>query len=130
MLGEHQGLPYYTIGQRKGLGLASPDPMYVLAKDAASNTLIVGTADELGQSELLALNINWTGGETPPGPFRAQIKIRYTAREAPGEVTPLENGTKVRVRFDAPQRDITPGQAAVFYNGDTVTGGGVIVSSR
>jgi tRNA-uridine 2-sulfurtransferase len=130
VLGEHQGLPYYTIGQRKGLGLASPDPMYVLAKDAASNTLIVGTADELGQSELLALNVNWTGGETPPGPFRALVKIRYTAREAPAEVTPLENGTKVRVRFDAPQRDITPGQAAVFYSGDTVTGGGVIVSSR
>jgi tRNA-uridine 2-sulfurtransferase len=129
VLGEHQGLPYYTIGQRKGLGVTSSQPLYVLAKDSATNTLIVGKEDELGQSELLAFNVNWPGGETPSGPFRAEVKIRYTAREAPAEVTPLENGTKVRVRFDAPQRDITPGQAAVFYNGDIVTGGGVIVSS-
>lgn len=130
VLGEHQGLPYYTIGQRKGLGITSPLPLYVLAKDSASNALIVGTLDELGQSELLAFHVNWPGGETPSGPFRAQVKIRYTAREAPAEVTPLENGTRARVRFDAPQRDITPGQAAVFYNGDIVLGGGVIVSSR
>jgi tRNA-specific 2-thiouridylase len=130
VLGRHEGLPYYTIGQRKGLGLTSPQPLYVLAKDAASNALIVGTLDELGQSELLAFHVNWTGGEMPTGPFRAQVKTRYTAREAPAEVTPLENGTKVRVRFDAPQRDLTPGQAAVFYNGDIVTGGGVIISSR
>lgn len=130
VLGEHQGLPYYTIGQRKGLGITSPLPLYVLAKDSASNALIVGTLDELGQSELLAFNVNWPGGETPSAPFRAQVKIRYTAKEAPAEVTPLENGTRARVRFDAPQRDITPGQAAVFYNGDIVLGGGVIVSSR
>ncbi len=130
VLGEHEGLPYYTIGQRKGLGISSPLPLYVLAKDSATNALIVGTLDELGQSELLALNVNWPGGETPSESFRAQVKIRYTAREAPAEVTPLENGTKVRVKFDAPQRDITPGQAAVFYDGDTVRGGGVIVSSR
>lgn len=130
VLGEHQGLPYYTIGQRKGLGVASPVPMYVLGKDAGTNTLIVGTADELGQHELLAFNINWTGGIMPSAPFRAQVKIRYTAREASAEVTPLDNGSKARVRFDAPQRDITPGQAAVFYNGDVVVGGGVIISSR
>jgi tRNA-specific 2-thiouridylase len=135
VVGEHQGLPYYTIGQRKGLGLQlrsdSPQqPLYVLGKEPASNTLIVGTLDELGQSELLAYGINWTGGKAPQAAFRAEVKIRYTAREAPAEVTPLENGTKARVRFDAPQRDITPGQAAVFYNGDNVAGGGVIVSSR
>jgi tRNA-uridine 2-sulfurtransferase len=130
VLGEHQGLPYYTIGQRKGLGVPSEVPLYVLGKDSATNTLIVGTADKLGQSELLAFHVNWTGGEAPLGPFRAQVKIRYTAREAAAEVTPLEDGRKARVRFDAPQRDITPGQAAVFYNGDTVTGGGVIISSR
>ena len=130
MLGEHTGLPYYTIGQRKGLGFTSPLPMYVLNKDAASNTLIVGTLDELGQSELLAFNVNWTGGIIPTGPFRAQVKTRYTAREAPAEVTPLDNGMRARVRFDAPQRDITPGQAAVFYNGEIVMGGGVIISAR
>lgn len=130
VLGQHTGLPYYTIGQRKGLGFASPQPMYVLSKDAATNTLIVGTAEELGQFELLAININWTSGIQPTGPFRAQVKTRYTAREAPAEVTPLDNGIRARVRFDAPQRDLTPGQAAVFYNGDTVMGGGVIISSR
>lgn len=130
LLGEHQGLPYYTIGQRKGLGIASAQPMYVLAKDSDSNTLIVGTLDELGQRELLANNINWTCGETPTGPFRAMVKIRYTAREAAAEVTPLDNGSRARVKFDAPQRDITPGQAAVFYDGESVTGGGVILSAR
>lgn len=129
VLGEHQGLPYYTIGQRKGLSITSTRPLYVLGKDPATNVLIVGALEELGQSELLAVDVNWTGGETPSGPFRAQVKIRYSAQEAPAEVTPLENGTKVRVRFDAPQRDITPGQAAVLYNRDTVIGGGVIISS-
>lgn len=130
VLGEHTGLPNYTIGQRKGLGIASAQPLYVLGKDAAANTLIVGTADELGQEQLLAVNVNWPGGVVPQNPFRADVKIRYTAREAPAEVTPLENGTKARVRFDAPQRDITPGQAAVFYDGDQVLGGGVILSSK
>ena len=130
VLGEHQGLPYYTIGQRKGLGIASPLPLYVLGKNAGTNTLIVGPAEELGQSELLALNVNWTSGRRPQTPFRAQVKIRYTAREAAAQVVPLDGGTKARVRFDAPQRDITPGQAAVFYQDDVVVGGGLIVSSR
>jgi tRNA-uridine 2-sulfurtransferase len=130
VLGEHNGLPNYTIGQRKGLNVASPIPLYVLGKDAAQNTVIVGPAEELGARELLAVNINWTGGEVPSAPFQAMVKSRYTAQAAPAEVTPLENGMRVRVRFAAPQRDLTPGQAAVFYNGDSVTGGGVIVSSR
>jgi len=130
VLGEHQGLPYYTIGQRKGLGFSSPLPMYVLGKDAQTNALIVGGADELGQSELLASDVNWMGGEIPSTPFHAQVKTRYTAREAPAEVVPLDNGTKARVQFESPQRDITPGQAAVFYNGEVVVGGGVILSSR
>jgi len=130
VLGEHQGLPYYTIGQRKGLGISSPQPLYVLAKEAASNTLVVGPLEELGQSELLATNVNWIAGAAPAGPFRTQVKIRYSAREAAAEVTPLEGGSRARVRFDAPLRDITPGQAAVFYNGEAVLGGGVIISSR
>jgi len=129
-VGEHQGLPYYTIGQRKGLGIAAPTPLYVLGKDAERNTLIVGTTEELGQSELLAINVNWTAGRIPSGPFRAQVKTRYTAREAAAEVTPLDGGARVKVRFDTPQRDITPGQAAVFYEGDVVVGGGIIVASR
>jgi len=126
VLGEHQGLAYYTIGQRKGLGLASPVPLYVLGKDIATNSLVVGLGEELGGAELIAGPVSWVSGEVPGGPFRAEVKIRYTAREAWGEVTPLE-GDRVRVRFDEPQRDITPGQAAVLYDGDLLLGGGLIL---
>jgi tRNA-specific 2-thiouridylase len=124
-LGEHQGLAYYTIGQRKGLGVSSPVPLYVLAKDAAANTLIVGVEAELGQSELIAGGINWIAGKAPGRPFRAQVKTRYTAREAWAEVTP-QGADRAAVHFEAPQRDITPGQAAVFYAGEVVLGGGLI----
>jgi tRNA-specific 2-thiouridylase len=127
VLGEHNGLANYTIGQRKGLGIASPIPLYVLAKDAAANTLIVGTEAELGSRELIAANVNWVTVELPTNPFRAEVKTRYTAKEAWAEVTPLENGSRCQVRFDALQRDITPGQAAVFYQDDVLLGGGVIV---
>ncbi|MGC8855229.1 MAG: tRNA 2-thiouridine(34) synthase MnmA [Anaerolineae bacterium] len=126
VIGQHQGLPNYTIGQRKGLGIASPVPLYVLGKDAAENALIVGTAEELGQSELTAREVNWVSGEVPERPFRAEVKIRYTARSVWAEVTPLDNGSRVRVRFDAPVRDVTAGQAAVFYGGEEVIGGGII----
>jgi len=126
VIGQHQGLPNYTIGQRKGLGIASPLPLYVLGKNAAENMLIVGTADELGQEELMAREVNWLSGEAPEQPFRAEVKIRYTARPAWAEVTPLDNGSRVRVRFDAPLRDVTAGQAAVFYVGEEVIGGGMI----
>lgn len=126
LLGEHAGLAYYTIGQRKGLGLASPVPLYVLDKDAAANALIVGPAEELGAQECLVQGINWISGEAPAGPFRAEVKTRYTAREAWAGVTSLEAGSRARVRFDAPPRDLTPGQAAVFYEGETVLGGGTI----
>jgi tRNA-specific 2-thiouridylase len=129
MLGQHNGLANYTIGQRKGLGVQSSVPLYVLGKDAATNTLIVGEADELGTDELIAKDVNWPSGRVPDEPFRAEVKIRYTAREAWAQVTPLEGGTQVRVQFDAPLRDVTPGQAAVFYDGDLVLGGGVIVQS-
>jgi len=131
-LGEHQGLAFYTIGQRKGLGVASPVPLYVLGKDAATNTLVVGGEGELGSCELIAKDVNWISGEAPQESFRAEVKTRYTAREAWAEITPLDDNQpgktfpSLRVRFDAPQRDITPGQAAVFYDGDLVLGGGMI----
>jgi len=125
-LGEHQGLAYYTIGQRKGLGLASPVSLYVLEKDTRRNALIVGTVDELGCSSLVVEGVNWISGESPSSPFRAGIKNRYTAKETSGEVTPLGQ-EKASVHFDSPQRDITPGQAAVFYDGQVLLGGGVIV---
>lgn len=130
VVGQHTGLPNYTIGQRKGLGISSPVPLYVITKIAESNTLLVGREEELGTRELTATNVNWTSGEAYTAPFRAEVKCRYTARESSAEVIPQEGGSKVRVVFDHKQRDITPGQAAVFYNGDDVLGGGIIHSAR
>jgi tRNA-specific 2-thiouridylase len=126
-LGRHNGLANYTIGQRKGLGVASSVPLYVLGKDAARNTLIVGTGEELGARELTARDVNWPAGEAPDRPFRAEVKIRYTAKEAEALVMPMDYGRQARVRFEAAQRDITAGQAAVFYQGEVMVGGGIIV---
>jgi len=126
MLGRHSGLANYTIGQRKGLGVASPVPLYVITKHAASNTLVLGTRDELGSDELAAHEVNWIAGEAPREAFRAEVKIRYTAREAEALVTPMK-GNQAAVRFDAAQRDITAWQAAVFYQDDMLIGGGIIV---
>ena len=124
-LGEHQGLAFYTIGQRKGLGISSPVPMYVLAKDISRNCLIVGKEDELGGQELTAKEVNWVIGDPPANPIHAQVKIRYKALDAWGMVTPLD-GSRVHIRFDSPLRDITPGQAVVFYERDICLGGGII----
>src|SRR5690242_4409943 len=104
-VGTHTGLANYTIGQRKGLGLASLVPLYVLGKDSTTNSLIVGTQDELGSRELIARDVNWPA-ELPQEPFRAEVKIRYTAREAEALVTPIERD-QVLIQFDEPQRDIT-----------------------
>jgi len=128
VLGEHQGLAFYTIGQRKGLGVQTPKPMYVVEKDVSRNILVVGSSQDLGKTNLIASNANWISGERPQTPFRAQVKIRYKAREAWANVIPLENG-RIRISFDEPLRDITPGQAAVIYNGDMCLGGGIIQSS-
>ena len=124
-VGTHTGLANYTIGQRKGLGLSSLVPLYVLGKDSSTNSLIVGTQEELGSRELIAREVNWQV-ELPQEPFRAEVKIRYTAREAGAVVTPIERD-QVLVQFDEPQRDITAGQAAVFFQGDLLIGGGIIV---
>jgi len=124
-LGEHTGLAGYTIGQRKGLGIAASHPLYVLEKDITTNALIVGTQNELGVDELWTDHVNWIQGEPPAEPFRGEIKVRYTAREAWGVVTPQVNGS-VYIKFDNLLRDITPGQAAVFYNQDIVLGNGII----
>ena len=125
-VGAHTGLANYTIGQRKGLSVASAVPLYVLGKNAITNTLIVGTQDELGSRELMARDVNWVSGDAPQEPFRAEVKIRYTAKEAEALVTPLDMN-RVQVRFEVPQRDITAGQAAVFFQGDLLIGGGIIL---
>jgi tRNA-specific 2-thiouridylase len=125
-IGKHDGLANYTIGQRKGLNVASPVPLYVISKQSSSNALVVGTLDELGFTELIARDVNWTSGEVPGEPFRALVKIRYTAKEAEALVIPLE-GDQVSVKFDAPVRDVTAGQAAVFYQDEIMLGGGIII---
>ncbi|MBI5669778.1 MAG: tRNA 2-thiouridine(34) synthase MnmA [Chloroflexi bacterium] len=128
VLGQHTGLANYTIGQRKGLGVNSPEPLYVIAMNPYRNALVVGTADELGSDTLTAHRVNWVSGETPSEPFRAEVKIRYKAQPVPAWVEPLP-GERMQVQFDEPLRDITPGQGAVVYDGDTVLGGGIIERS-
>ena len=125
VLGEHNGLANYTIGQRKGLGVTGPEPLYVLQMNAAQNTLIVGTLAELGSDRLTANRVNWVNGQPPAEPIRAQVKIRYKAKAVPATVTMLENN-RMAVQFDEPVRDITPGQGAIVYDGDMCLGGGII----
>jgi len=126
ILGQHQGLAFYTIGQRKGLGIAADQPYYVLAKDLIHNTLVIGTRRELGRRELSAGNLNWISGQPPTEPFQASVKIRYKSKDIPAHIMPI-GGHSVQVQFEQPLRDITPGQAAVFYQGDTCLGGGTIL---
>jgi tRNA-uridine 2-sulfurtransferase len=126
VIGEHTGLANYTIGQRKGLGISSLVPLYVVSKEQNKNILIVGKLEELGSSLLTASEFNWISGEAINKPFRAEVKIRYTARETPALVTTTDDGSRVDIQFDAPQRDITAGQAAVIYQGELLIGGGII----
>jgi tRNA-uridine 2-sulfurtransferase len=127
-LGEHQGLAYYTIGQRKGLGVSAREPLHVLRLDAARNAVVVGSAAALDRSTFTIKDITFTSAETPAEPFAAEVKVRYKAPPAPALVTPLPGG-RAEVRLREPQRAVTPGQAAVFYGGtegDEVLGGGLI----
>ncbi len=128
-LGTHAGLAGYTIGQRKGLGISSSQPLYVIDKDMARNALIVGPKNEQGSLRLTAHPVNWISGDQPKEPFRAQIKIRYSTGMAWGHVTPAGPDT-AEIEFDEPKAGVTPGQAAVFYDGECCLGGGIIVRRR
>ncbi len=125
VLGKHRGIIRYTIGQRKGLGLALPAPMYVFRKEITTNRVVLCENDQLFCDTLYASDFNWVAFAPPDSPFRANVKTRYKAKEAPATVTPLSNG-RVKIVFDEPQRAITAGQAAVVYIGDTLIGGGQI----
>jgi tRNA-specific 2-thiouridylase len=125
VIGEHQGLSNYTIGQRKGLGVTARDPLFVIGMNPYRNALIVGTSDELGRRSLTANRMSWVAGGAPAAPFTAKVKIRYKSTPVFGLITPLDDG-RIRAEFDEPLRDITPGQGAVVYDGDEVLGGGII----
>lgn len=128
-LGTHRGLPFYTVGQRSGLGIAASQPLYVIELDVSRNALIVGPAAELGRSRLRTGRVNWISGQPPPGTIQAQVQIRYRARPVPATLVPSDDGS-VEVHLAEPLRDITPGQAAVFYDGDLCLGSGIIAEAE
>ena len=121
----HKGLPFYTIGQRRGLGIAWPEPLYVLEMDAARNALIVGPASELGGQRVQVMDASFVSGHPPTLPAFVGAKIRYTGREVGATLHSVEEGM-VDLCLASPARDITPGQAAVFYQGERLLGGGII----
>jgi tRNA-specific 2-thiouridylase len=126
LLAEHEGVHRYTVGQRRGLGVSRPLPLYVVRVEAEANRVVVGHEDELLCSEFTAAGVNWVAFDEPAEAVRADVRVRYRHRESPATVTPLGAG-RARVRFDEPQRAVTPGQATVFYRGEEVVGGGWIV---
>jgi tRNA-uridine 2-sulfurtransferase len=126
ILGKHKGIHHYTIGQRRGLGISHGKPLYVLKIERAKNQIIVGKEDELFSSEFTARGVNWTIFQQPPSePVRAKVKVRYRHEPAMATIYSLPE-RKAKIIFDQPQRAITPGQAAVFYNDEEVLGGGWI----
>ena len=126
VLGHHDGIAFYTIGQRKGLGITTPKPVYVVELDVENNRVIVGDDSALDRDEFIADRCNWHPFDKLSGPIEVTAKIRYNHPGTSATVTPLENNS-VRVKLHTPQRAITPGQAAVFYQDDLVVGGGWIM---
>ena len=126
VLGRHKGIVHYTVGQRKGLGIAADAPLYVKQIDAASNRVVLSGNESLFSRELTANDFNWIAYDVPPRELCATARVRYHQREQAATVTVLGDG-RVHLVFDEPQRAITPGQAIVLYDGDTVLGGGTIL---
>jgi len=127
VLGTHAGVHRFTIGQRKGLGLSSSEPLYVLAIKPESAQVVVGSRDALGRTQLTATGVNWVSGEAPRDWLAVSAQIRHRHQAAPARVRRTDEG-RIELEFDAPQTAITPGQAVVFYDGDEVLGGGWIAS--
>jgi len=128
VIGEHRGIPFYTIGQRRGLGMAAGERIYVIKLDPAENTITLGPEESIWSSSLLAEDVNWILYEHVSEPIEIEAQIRYNGVPAPATLTPISNGT-VKVCFRQPQRSVTPGQAVVFYKGDNVIGGATIAKS-
>lgn len=125
ILGQHTGIHHYTIGQRKGLGIAAAQPLYVVGLDAAQNRVIVGDRATTDQSECAVQRVNWVSIPEPTIPIRAEVQVRYRSEAVPATVIPQDRD-RVKLVFDEPQFCITPGQAAVWYDGDILLGGGII----
>jgi tRNA-specific 2-thiouridylase len=128
VLGVHKGIIHYTIGQRKGLGITSPVPLYVIAIREDEDAIVVGSKEDLGKTALIAHSVNFISIPELDRPMAVKAKIRYKAPEAPAMILPMQEG-RVKVEFEHPQSAITPGQAVVFYDGDVVVGGGTIETS-
>ena len=128
ILGRHRGILFYTIGQRKGLGISAKEPLYVVAIHREKNAIIVGSEGDVYADELVVSGANWVAIEQLAEPMEVKAKIRYRHREAEATITPMEKGN-VYVKFREPQRAITPGQAVVFYKGDVLVGGGTILKT-
>ena len=124
-LGKHKGIYHYTIGQRKGLGISSKEPLYVVDIDIEKNEIIVGDDTETFSNRLTAKDLNWISIDRLEKEMKVKAKIRYGAKEASAKIKPIDND-RVEVVFNKPQRAITSGQSVVFYKGDIVVGGGVI----
>jgi tRNA-specific 2-thiouridylase len=125
-LGEHSGIHRYTIGQRRGLGIAHEKPLYVVQIERLKNQIVVGEKDELEAIEFTAKGVNWVAFDEPSEPVRAEVKVRYRHEPATATIYALPDN-RARIVFDEPQRAITPGQATIFYHGEEVVGGGWIV---
>lgn len=125
ILGKHRGIPFYTIGQRRGLGISSKNPLYVVAIDCEKNAIIMGDKEELYRDELIVSELNWIAMEELENSTRTKAKIRYSHKGAEATIISLSKD-KICVKFKEPQMAITPGQAIVFYHGDIVIGGGTI----
>ena len=126
VIGRHEGIHRYTIGQRRGIGIADEKPLYVVSINAGRNRVTVGSANELLRDEFTAAGVNWVAFDAPEEPVRAEVRVRYRHTAAPATITSVPD-QRARIVFDEPQRAITPGQATVFYRGDEVIGGGWIV---
>jgi tRNA-specific 2-thiouridylase len=126
VLGEHEGVHHFTVGQRRGLRVAAGEPLYVISTDPARQQVIVGRNEDLLRAALTTKEVNWISVASIQAPTRAQVKIRNKHLAAYATLYPTADPTRVNVHFDEPQRAVTPGQGAVFYSGDLVLGGGWI----
>jgi tRNA-specific 2-thiouridylase len=125
-LGRHAGVHHFTVGQRRGLGVATGEPLYVIATDPESQRVVVGGNDALLRGSFFARDVNWVSIAAPAGPVAASVKIRNKHAAAPARLLPTGDQARIEVVFEEPQRAVAPGQAAVFYCGDAVLGGGWI----